>query len=69
MWPSPQNYSEAVQTPQSSFSDPELQNGSAEVNPLGLPKSISGNFASVYCFDCGSRKVAVRCFLQKVEDQ
>jgi serine/threonine protein kinase len=30
---------------------------------------MSGNFASVFCFDCGGKKVAVRCFLHNIPDQ
>jgi serine/threonine protein kinase len=68
-WPSPQEYCEAVQTPRLSFEDEELCNGSVKTSPLGLPICMSGNFASVFCFDCGGKKVAVRCFLHNIPDQ
>jgi len=68
-WPSPQDYCEAVQTPRLSFADEELCNGAVKTSPLGLPICMSGNFASVFCFDCGSKKVAVRCFLHNIPDQ
>lgn len=68
-WPTPQDYNEALQTPRISFSDRELQTGSPELTPLGLPRPTSGNFASVYRIHCGSRDWAVRCFLRDVEDR
>ena len=68
-WPTPQDYNEAVQSPQSSFSDPELKAGQVETNKLGLPRPISGRFAVVYNMRCGPRNVAVRCFQSEVPDQ
>jgi hypothetical protein len=68
-WPSPQEYSEAIQAPHLCFDDPELKLGSPELNRLGLPRVISGNFASVYPVRCGNRAYAVRCFLRSVGDQ
>jgi hypothetical protein len=68
-WPTPQDYNEAVQSPHICFSDLELQNGTPTVTALGLPKPISGAFASVYQITCGSRVWAVRCFLTEFVDQ
>ena len=68
-WPTPQDYNEAVQSPQSSFSDPELKAGQVETNKLGLPRPISGRFAVVYNMRCGPRNVAIRCFQSEVPDQ
>jgi hypothetical protein len=68
-WPSPQDYNEAIQNPEICFSDSELQNGEVEVNAIGLPKPISGSFASVYKVQCGGKAYAVRCFLQEVDHQ
>ncbi len=68
-WPTPQDYNEAVQSPQTSFSDPELKLGHVEEDRLGLPRPISGRFAVVYNMRCGSRRYAVRCFQSKVPDQ
>ncbi len=68
-WPSPQDYNEAVQTPSISMDDPELRTAIVETNELGLPRCVSGNFASVYCFANAAQKVAVRCFLHNVPDQ
>ena len=68
-WPSPQDYNEAIQNPAFCFADPELQGGEAETSAIGLPKPISGSFASVYKVSCGDKTWAVRCFLQEVDHQ
>jgi serine/threonine protein kinase len=67
-WPSPQDYSEAVQS-SSNFADEQLCSAIVETTALGLPRSLSGNFATVFCFNCHDRKVALRCFLRNVCDQ
>ena len=69
VWPTPQDYNEAVQNPRSALADPALQGGTAAVSIIGLPLVSSGNFASVYQFHCGASDFAVRCFLQNVQDQ
>ncbi|MGA2387659.1 MAG: hypothetical protein ABSF97_01785 [Candidatus Sulfotelmatobacter sp.] len=46
-----------------------MRNANVEVNNLGLPKARSGNFATVYKFDCGGKKWAVRCFNRQAQDQ
>jgi hypothetical protein len=69
LWPSPQDYNEAVQNPQLCFSDPELQEGEPELTALMLPKAISGGFASVYRMQCQEKDWAVRCFLRHFADQ
>lgn len=68
-WPTPQDYNEAIQNPQSNLTDPELRAGVPEMTPLGLPRAITGGFASVYRLRCGGRDWAVRCFLREVPDQ
>jgi hypothetical protein len=68
-WPEPQDYNEAIQNPQTCFSDPELKRGTPALTPLGLPKPICGTFASVYRMQCQSRSWAVRCFLREFADQ
>ena len=60
-WPSPQDYNEAIQTPRLCFADAELRAGTLDVSPLGLPRPITGNFASVYMLQTSNRKLAVRC--------
>ncbi|SDO17470.1 hypothetical protein SAMN04487897_109102 [Paenibacillus sp. yr247] len=68
-WPTPQDYNEAIQNPKSCFSDPELQIGVPELDNLGLPRPISGAFASVYKIKCGTKEWAIRCFTNNVKDQ
>ncbi|OJW23938.1 MAG: hypothetical protein BGO49_17285 [Planctomycetales bacterium 71-10] len=68
-WPTPQEYNEAIQSPRICFSDPELRLGTPALNSLGLPRPISGAFASVYRVDCQQRSWAVRCFLREYADQ
>ena len=67
-WPTPQDYNEALQNPKISFQDPDLQTGTPEVTPLGIPRPITGGFASVYSVRSGSRRWAVRCFLRDFAD-
>lgn len=68
-WPTPQDYNEAIQMPAFSFADEELRIGQPDLSPLGLPRPISGAFASVYRVRSHSRDLAVRCFLRDVSDQ
>jgi len=68
-WPSPQDFSEAVQNPRTSFLEPDLQRGSPELNHLGLPKPRSGANAIVYKIKSAQVCWAVRCFLRNVADQ
>lgn len=69
MWPTPQDYNEAVQNPITNFGDPNLKRGTLAVTRLGLPVVASGSFASVYRVACGEQKFAVRCFLKNVPNQ
>jgi hypothetical protein len=66
-WPTPQEYNEAVQHPGLCFADADLRAGAPDVTPLGLPRPITGNFASVYRLR-GSQDWAVRCFFRKYAD-
>jgi hypothetical protein len=68
-WPSPQDYNESIQNPATCFADPELQAGEVELNAIGLPRPISGSFASVYRVKCKNKSYAVRCFLQEGDHQ
>lgn len=63
MWPTPQDYNEAIQSPKLCFADSDLTKGKVETNAIGLPKAASGTFASVYKIDSCNRAWAVRCFL------
>jgi hypothetical protein len=67
-WPLSQDYNEAIQSPESTFSDPELKTGQVVCNALGIPMPCSGNFADVYEVRCpnGSRW-AVKCFTRQVK--
>ncbi len=67
-WPTPQDYNEAIQNPRSSFDDPDLRAGMPELTPLGLPRPITGNFASVYRVHCAGKDWAVRCFWREFDD-
>ena len=68
-WPTPQEYNEALQNPVSSFEEAELRRGTAATDSLGIPKAITGNFATVYRVRTGTAVHAVRCFLRSVPDQ
>lgn len=68
-WPSAQDYNEAIQNPQTSFSDDDLQSGFPDLNVFEVPKAISGAFASVYKIRTETKTYAVRCFLHPVKDQ
>ncbi len=68
-WPTPQDYNEAVQTPSLCFADLELKSGVADVNEFGLPRPISGGFASVYRLRGDRRDLAVRCFLNRISNR
>jgi Mn2+-dependent serine/threonine protein kinase len=74
VWPTPQDYNEAVQQPRLCFDDEDLKRSAVELNNLGLPKPITGAFASVYKLTRNSSQVgqtktwAVRCFLEHRPD-
>lgn len=69
-YPTPSDYQEAVQVPESAFRDPELQTATPRTNVLGLPQPITGAFAAVFPMttDAG-RQYAVKCFLNEVPKQ
>ncbi len=67
-WPNPADYQEAIQHPELCFADPELKGGAPLTDRWGLPKPVSGAFASVYRVDFRGEKHAVRCFLRDVPD-
>ncbi len=65
-WPLSQDYNEAVQNPSRNFSDPDLCDGKAVVNALGIPMPCSGNFADVYQIRCpDGGRWAVKCFTRE----
>src|SRR5436190_16606878 len=66
-WPLSQDYNEAIQAPEMSFSDAELKAGQPVTNALGMPMPRSGNFADVYEFEGASgSKWAIKCFTREV---
>jgi hypothetical protein len=65
-FPNPNEYAEAVQYPKQAFNDPDLRDGKIVTNRLGLPRPISGNFATVFEIIRGDRRWAVRCFVRDV---
>ena len=67
-WPSMVDYQEAVQSPPSAFTSSELRCGTPVANKLGMPRPISGTFASVYELVNGGRRWAVKCFLRNIPD-
>lgn len=68
-WPGAQDYEEAIQNPKTAFDDPELRDGRPVLNAQGLPKAISGNFATVFQVESGGKRYAVRCFLREQGDR
>jgi len=68
-WPTPQDYNEAVQIPSVTFADAQLREGTAMTDKNGIPRPVSGAFASVYHFRSSSHDWAVRCFLHNIVDQ
>src|SRR6185437_16322181 len=69
-WPSPQDYYEAIQNTALNLKDPQLRAAAVKTDNLGLPRVISGGFASVYCLECSTGgSLAVRFFLHRLTDQ
>jgi hypothetical protein len=68
-WPTLQDYNEAFQNPRFAFVDPDLRNGQPDLNQLGLPRAICGNFACVYKIQSSGQRWAARCFSSEVSDQ
>ena len=68
-WPSPQDYREAIQTPNLCFEDEELRAGEIVVDALQLPKVHCGQFAAVFQLKVSQSQWAVRCFLSNLSDR
>src|SRR6266508_78270 len=69
-FPSGAQYREALQNTSFCFQDPDLRGGTPELDPRGLPRPISGNFASVFNIAAhDGRRWAVKCFTRYAEDQ
>ncbi len=68
--PSGFDYQEAVQHPDRCFSDSDLRSASCERMAMGLPRMISGNFASVFPMtSAAGHKYAIKCFTRRVSHQ
>lgn len=64
-WPMPDDYARSIQSPESAFSDPELQRSTPVCDKyLRIPKAICGNFAAVFQLKTSHDKFAVKCFLK-----
>ncbi|MFC9244727.1 hypothetical protein ACFT7S_12045 [Streptomyces sp. NPDC057136] len=70
-FPSGAAYAEALQHTQLCFQHPELKGARPELTKLGLPRAISGAFASVFSLTSATsgRRYAVKCFTRYVPDQ
>jgi hypothetical protein len=63
-------YVDALQDTQRCFTDPELVGCVIRTDRFGLPRPISGNFASVFTADTTTgRRLAIKCFTRDVPDQ
>ncbi|MGW7026961.1 hypothetical protein ACWGFX_07195 [Streptomyces xanthophaeus] len=70
-FPSGAAYAEALQHTQLCFRHPELKGARPELTKLGLPRAISGAFASVFSLTSAvtGQRYAVKCFTRHVPDQ
>jgi hypothetical protein len=69
-YPTGVQYREALYDTGLAFRDSALRGGEPELDPLGMPKAISGNFASVFTISgTDGRRWAVKCFTRNVPDQ
>jgi hypothetical protein len=70
-FPSGAAYAEALQHTQLCFQHPELRGARPELTKLGLPRAISGAFASVFSLTSATsgQRYAVKCFTRYVPDQ
>lgn len=68
-WPNHTDYQDSIQNPQICFQDEELKAGTIACDMLGLPRVMSGNFASVYELQTATGRWAIRCFVRQVSGQ
>lgn len=68
-WATLSDFQEAIQNPRLCFDDPELRRAIPITDALGLPRPITGNFASVYQMRVDNKSYAVRCFLRPQPDR
>jgi len=55
-------YNDAVQHPNTAFSDPSLKTAKIAINGMGLPVALGGGFALTYSATASGKKYAIRCF-------
>src|SRR3989440_30336 len=67
-WPDLTDYHEALQSPQRSLNDSELQRAQIDKDRFGMPKPATGGNAVVYKATEGQNVWAVRCFLRPISD-
>ena len=67
-WPDLTEYHEALQFPERSLGDPELQKSQIEKDRFGMPKPATGGNAVAYKATHGQNVWAVRCFLRPISD-
>jgi WD40 repeat protein len=68
-WPAHADYQDAIQNPEICFAEPTLKASTVKCDMLGLPRVMSGNFASVYEVSTGPDRWAIRCFVRQVMGQ
>jgi len=69
-WPSHTDYQDAIQNPQVCFQEEELKTATVAMDMLGMPRVMSGNFASVYeLTTVNGKHYAIRCFVRQVANQ
>jgi hypothetical protein len=69
-YPTPSDYQEAVQFPETAFADETLQDAEPRENMLGLPQPITGAYAAVFPMKTAAgTRWAAKCFLTEVADQ
>ncbi|MFH8344010.1 hypothetical protein [Streptomyces sp. NPDC018045] len=70
-FPSGAAYAEALQHTLLCFRHPELKGARPELTKLGMPRAISGAFASVFSLTSATtgQRYAVKCFTRHVPDQ
>ena len=68
-WPTHTDYQDSIQNPESCFSDADSKAGTIKCDMLGLPRVLSGNFASVYELSTPTGRWAIRCFVRQVMGQ
>ncbi|WP_327145392.1 AarF/UbiB family protein [Nocardia sp. NBC_01327] len=62
-YPSGSQYALAVQNPALCFRHPELAYATPDLNSNGMPRAISGNFATVFILTSPrGKRVAIKCF-------